>query len=116
MTFEKMEKLMEKYRFVKKNMVIRKHWKTHDIKLIKLKFYFINNGIIYFEDTDAQVYVGGIRCGFLKRKTAVAAVHLDRNTEELMLSVYAQEGILDRHVAEVIVNEFHEEFSGFIHE
>lgn len=74
------------------------------LSLFKLRDIILSQlGTIQYEDVDNQIYIAAIRGGFLKKNTATVAFHLFEN--QLLLAVYAREGIINQHTSEDVFNE-----------
>lgn len=75
-----------------------------ELSFLKLRDMIIADlGKIVLEDTERQVYIASIKGGFLHRNTAAAAFHLDQNL--LQIAVYANEGLINQHTCEDVINE-----------
>lgn len=94
--------------------IINQNIKVMDLSVLKLRDILQRIGKIQKELLEDNVYVAIIPGGFFKKNYAVIAIKLCDN--ELLVSAYADEGLINQHTCEGAINELRRNIKQFIRE
>ena len=88
-------------------------WNVDKLKILKIRdTILLLNGVIIYEDLDHQIYISNMKGGFLRKNTAHTAFCLENS--KLHIAIYANEGMINQHTCEDVINEIKKALSEFI--
>lgn len=91
---------------VRKDKIINAAIYAPDYNLLKLRELLMTKGKVYLELEDKKAYIATIKGGFLNLNHATVAVML--NGDYLLIASYAEEGLINQHTSEGVLNELRE--------
>ena len=98
----------------KEEKIIHNKYQVEGLAILKIRDILMIKGKIYLEDLENSIYLARINGGWRKRNPAYLAIRLVNN--ELCLSVYAREGIINQHTSEGVINDFKNTIEKYIKE
>ncbi len=115
---------MDEYRLVnnllidacdaKEQKIINKTYKVENLNMQKIADVLIKQGKVYREDLEKNTYVASIPGGIAKKHYAVVALELQDHI--LKIGAFAEEGIINQHTSEGVLDEFEESIKEYIRE
>ena len=111
MSYDELTFILKKAVKIEERNVQYSHIAVKNLSILKLRDILIECSKILFEDINDSVYVAEFRSGFLKKNSAVAALKLEQN--QIIVAVYAKEGILNQRTAEGAINEIREKIKKY---
>lgn len=103
MDFKELNDILKNEADVKESKIKNTAINVHELQFLKLRDILIGIGKIYFEDLERQVYVANIGGGASKKNPVSMAICLGK--EQLQISMYAKEGLINQHTCEGVINE-----------
>lgn len=88
----------------KEKKIMNKSFFISGLSMIKLRDILVEIGKIHAEDIQNGTYVAVIPGGFAKKNYAVTVFELSET--EIKIAAYADEGIINQHTSEGVINEF----------
>lgn len=92
--------------------IMNKSFDLNGLSLMRLRDILINIGEIYQENIDDGIYVATIPGGFGKKNYAIVAFEL--KNDSLKIAVSSNEGIINQHTSEGVINDIQEQIKQYI--
>ncbi|ADU21666.1 hypothetical protein [Ruminococcus albus] len=112
MNLQDLDDILSAHTLVEKDKIMNYTFAVTGLSFLKIRDILIVKGNIIFEDLENKVYVAFIRSGFMKKSDAKAAIHL--YNEQLLISIYAKEGIVNQRICEGAINELEKSLKDYI--
>jgi len=96
----------------KEKKIVNESLAVSGLSFIKLRDVLFSMGKIHFEDTSNNIYIAIIPGGFLKMNYATVVFNLLE--DELIIAAYADEGLINQHTCEGVINEFRKQIEQYI--
>lgn len=96
----------------KEKKILNTTIRVNGLSFVKLRDILIEIGKIHLEDIEANIYIAVIPGGFARMNYAVVAFQLLE--DELIIAAYANEGIINQHTSEGVVDEFRKYIGQYI--
>lgn len=112
MNFKELNEILKNEADVKESKIKNTTINVNGLKFLKLRDIIIGIGKIYFEDLEKQVYVANIGGGISNKNPVLMALCLEK--EQLQISMYAREGLINQHTCEGVINELKELLQKYI--
>ena len=87
-------------------------FKVDGFSLMKLRDILFGLGKIYSEDIENNKYIAYIYGGFFKKNRATAIFKLV--DDEILVAIYAKEGLFNQHTCEGVINEFRKRIEKYL--
>ena len=84
--------------------IVNESFGVTGLTFIKLRDTLVRMGKIHLEDSENSIYVAIIPGGFAKRNYATVVFELQEGS--VKIAAYADEGIINQHTSEGVINEF----------
>ena len=110
--FERINTLLGTMVSVGINRISNMSFRISELPILVLRDALVRIGKIYEENLEEKIYVAGVSSGFLKCNTAYVAMQICG--DELLLAVYAREGIIKQHTTEKAVQKIEESLQKYI--
>ena len=112
MRLSELNQLLAGTAIIQENKILNYTFSVKNLSFLKLRDILIELGKICYEDTEKQVYIVNINGGFFKKNPAMVALHLSKDM--LSLAIHADEGIINQHTCEGVINELKNALKGYI--
>lgn len=112
MDHQELDEILSAHTNVEMRKILHYSFAVTGLSFLKIRDILMMKDTILFEDLENRVYVAYIRAGFMKKSYAKAAIHLNNN--QLLISIYAKEGIIDQSICKGAVNELEKSFKKYI--
>ena len=103
MNFKELNEILKNETNVKESKIRNTTIDVNGLQFLKLRDIIMERGKIFLEDTDKQVYVASIGGGISKKNPVLMALCLEN--EQLQISMYAKEGLINQHTCEGVIDE-----------
>ena len=88
----------------KDNKIVNDSLVVSGLSFMKLRDVLFRIGKIHLEDTSNNIYIAIIPGGFLKMNYAIVVFNLLE--DKLKIAAYAEEGLINQHTIEGVLNDF----------
>ena len=109
---QELDEILSAHTNVERQKIMHYSFAVTGLSFLKIRDILMMKGTILFEDLENRVYVAYIRAGFMKKSYAKAAFHLE--DDQLLISIYAEEGIIDQSICKGAVNELEKSLKKYI--